>query len=130
LSLSVAGVGSLNLYRNIFHIHLITIFIHSSTIYSSSLNTKKQQITQKFIVLPPLPWDPDKLKTQKQLLYTYVNHSVAFAFILMKPTKIKGSYSARISRFCCLRPLPHETRHAQRQQMRLGIKILMPPPSI
>jgi hypothetical protein len=46
----------------------------------------------------------------------------------MKLAKSKGSNLASEAEFCCLRRSPDETRQVQRQQTRLGSKILLLPP--
>ena len=48
----------------------------------------------------------------------------------MKLTKTKGSNHALEAGFCCLHHKTNETHQAQRQQPRLGSKILLPPPLI
>ena len=46
----------------------------------------------------------------------------------MKLAKTKGSNHASEAGFCCLCRRPDETRQDQRQQSRLGSRILLPPP--
>ena len=52
----------------------------------------------------------------------------AFAKDPKKRAEVKGSKHASQARFCCFCQRPKETRRGQRQQTRLGSKILLPLP--
>ena len=53
------------------------------------------------------------------------NASTAYLNCMMNPSKTKGSNIVSQARFCCLCQRPEETHFGQRQQTRLGSKILL-----